>query len=81
MRGIGRWSAEYALLRGYGRLDRFPGDDVGAWNGLRRWLGLRARLDYARAQRATRRFGPYAGFVYFHLLLQRLADEGHLAPG
>jgi DNA-3-methyladenine glycosylase II len=30
IRGIGRWSAEYVLLRGLGRLDTFPGDDVGA---------------------------------------------------
>ena len=27
--GIGRWSAEYVLLRGLGRLNVFPGDDVG----------------------------------------------------
>jgi DNA-3-methyladenine glycosylase II len=30
LRGIGRWTAEYVLLRGLGRLHIFPGDDVGA---------------------------------------------------
>lgn len=30
LRGIGRWSAEYVLLRGLGRLNVYPGDDVGA---------------------------------------------------
>ena len=29
LRGIGRWSAEYVLLRGLGRFHVFPGDDVG----------------------------------------------------
>jgi DNA-3-methyladenine glycosylase II len=30
LRGVGRWTAEYVLLRGLGRLQVFPGDDVGA---------------------------------------------------
>lgn len=79
LRGIGRWSAEYALLRGFGRLHVFPADDVGAWHGLRRWLGLRKPLDYCRARRLANRWRPYAGMVYFHLLLDRLQREGHLA--
>ena len=28
LRGVGRWTAEYVLLRGSGRLNIFPGDDV-----------------------------------------------------
>ena len=28
LRGVGRWTAEYVLLRGLGRLHVFPGDDV-----------------------------------------------------
>jgi DNA-3-methyladenine glycosylase II len=40
LRGAGRWTAEYVLLRGFGRLHAFPGDDVGARNNLQRWLGL-----------------------------------------
>jgi hypothetical protein len=34
LRGIGRWSAEYGLLRGLGRLNVYPGDDVGARNNF-----------------------------------------------
>jgi DNA-3-methyladenine glycosylase II len=30
LREVGRWTAEYVLLRGLGRLHIFPGDDVGA---------------------------------------------------
>ena len=26
LKGVGRWTAEYVLLRGLGRLDIFPGD-------------------------------------------------------
>jgi DNA-3-methyladenine glycosylase II len=32
LRGVGRWTAEYVLLRGRRRLDVYPGDDVGARN-------------------------------------------------
>jgi DNA-3-methyladenine glycosylase II len=81
LRGIGRWSAEYVLLRGFGRLDVYPGDDVGARNNLKRWLGLRKPLDYDGVRRITNRWQPYAGLVYFHMLLDRLAPAGHPAAG
>lgn len=77
LRGIGRWSAEYVLLRGLGRLDVYPGDDVGARNNLKRWLNLRKPLDYEGVRRITKRWQPYAGLVYFHMLLDRLAAAGN----
>ena len=80
LRGIGRWSAEYVLLRGFGRLNVYPGDDVGARNNLKRWLGLRNPLDYEGVRRITNRWQPYAGLVYFHMLLERLAGSGNPAP-
>jgi DNA-3-methyladenine glycosylase II len=78
MRGIGRWTAEYALLRGVGRIDLFPGDDVGARNNLARWLKLRTPLDYARVSRVLKTRKRYAGLLYFHLLLDRLDEAGYL---
>jgi DNA-3-methyladenine glycosylase II len=78
LRGVGRWTAEYALLRGLGRLHVFPGDDVGARNNLARWLGSRGPLDYARVQAAVSHWQPFAGLVYFHLLLANLAERGTL---
>ncbi len=73
LRGVGRWTAEYVLLRGLGRRHVFPGDDVGARNSLSRWLKLRKPLDYPRVHRALARWKGYGGLVYFHLLLDRLA--------
>ena len=74
--GIGRWSAEYVLLRGLGRLNAFPGDDVGARNNLAPWLGLEPPLDYVAVKRALARWQPYSGMIYFHLLLGRLQANG-----
>jgi DNA-3-methyladenine glycosylase II len=78
LRGVGRWTAEYVLLRGLGRVRVFPGDDVGARNNLRRWLRLRRTLDYEGVRRVLARWSGHAGLVYFHLLLDRLADAGYL---
>ena len=73
---MGRWSAEYTLLRGLGHIHVFPGDDVGARNNLQRWIGLQCSLDYDETKRVVRTWYPYAGLVYMHLLLQGLADRG-----
>jgi DNA-3-methyladenine glycosylase II len=78
LRGVGRWTAEYILLRGFGRLHVFPGDDVGARKRLARWLGRSSALDYAGVRKAVARWSPYAGLVYFHLLLEGLAQTGGL---
>ena len=85
--GVGRWTAEYVLLRGLGRLHVFPGDDVGAQKSLARWLGRSGPLDYDGVSRAVDKWRPYAGMLYFHLLLEGLskaesleisgADGGH----
>ena len=79
LRGVGRWTAEYVLLRGLGRTHIFPGDDVGARNNLRRWLHLTKPLDYDGVRQVLSRWDGYAGLVYFHLLLDRLAESGDLA--
>ena len=73
LRGVGRWTAEYVLLRGLGRWHIFPGDDVSARNSLTRWLKLRKPLDYQRVRRVMARWRGYGGLIYFHLLLDRLA--------
>jgi DNA-3-methyladenine glycosylase II len=76
LHGVGRWTAEYTLLRGLGRLNIFPGDDVGARNNLQKWLGLGKPLDYEEVNRTLAEWKPFAGFIYFHLLLKHLAEEG-----
>jgi len=76
--GVGRWTAEYVLLRGLGRTHIFPGDDVGARNNLQRWLGLNKPLDYESVREVLSGWGDFAGLLYFHLLLDRLAEVGNL---
>lgn len=80
IRGIGRWTAEYVLLRGLGRTNIFPGDDVGARNNLARWLKLRRELDYSRVAHNIAKWKPYGGLIYFHLLMDSLERAGYIHP-
>ena len=79
IRGVGRWSAEYALLRGMGRLNIFPGDDVGGWNKLQKHLRLRKRPGYEKTQNLLAPWKSFAGLIYFHFLLDGLRGKGALA--
>lgn len=78
LRGVGRWTAEYALLRGLGRLHVFPGDDVGARNNLEKWLGSTDKLNYETVARVLERWRSVKGLIYLHLLLDKLAAGGRV---
>lgn len=80
LRGVGRWTAEYTLLRGLARYHIFPGDDVGARNTLRRWIESEAPLDYAAVNSTLSDWYPYGGLLYFHMLLLGLDAKGRLGP-
>ena len=80
LRGVGRWTAEYVLLRGLGRINVFPGDDVGARNNLERWLHLRNKLDYERVRKVLSKWKGYSGLIFLHLLLKGLDESGDLGP-
>jgi len=73
IRGVGRWTAEYVLLRGFGRINIFPGDDVGGRNKLYQFLGETAAPDYEGVRRIVNRWHPYGGLIYLHLLVDGLA--------
>lgn len=78
LRGVGRWTAEYVLLRGLGRINVFPGDDVGARNNLEHWLHLSNKLDYEGVQTILAKWRDYGGLIFLHLLLKSLDEAGDL---
>jgi DNA-3-methyladenine glycosylase II len=78
LRGVGRWTADYALLRGMGRFMIFPAGDVGARNRLQDVLHISKPLDDEGVRKRLRRWDSYAGLIYLHLLLAGLAEEGRL---
>jgi len=79
IRGVGRWTAEYVMLRGFGRINIFPGDDVGARNRLFEWLGVTEAPTYDGVGRMLKRWHPYGGLIYLHLIVNSVVDGGHVA--
>jgi len=76
--GIGRWTAEYIALRGLGRLDVYPADDIGSQNKLQHWFNMTARPDYQGVHNIIDKWSSYRGMIYFHLLLDTLERQGLL---
>lgn len=68
--GIGPWSAQLILLRGFGRLANFPAGDSGAIRGLRGLFASASDPD-TEAAAALARLGDWRGYLYFMLLAKR----------
>ena len=66
-RGIGPWTVNYTLLRGYGWLDGSLHGDVAVRRGLQQLLGAATRLEAARTADWLAQFSPWRALVAAHL--------------
>ena len=75
-KGVGRWTAEFTLLRGLGRMDIFPGGDLGVVKylaqGMLGYDGLALEKDM---RRFAERWRPYRGLA----LIYAYAELAHRA--
>jgi DNA-3-methyladenine glycosylase II len=66
-KGVGRWTAEFTLLRGLGRMDVFPGGDLGVVKylaqGMLGYEGLALEKDM---RRFAERWRPYRGLALIY---------------
>jgi DNA-3-methyladenine glycosylase II len=69
LRGFGRWSGEYLLVRGLGRTDAVPADDLGVRDVAGRYLGPGRRVGAERARKALERYAPYQGLAVYYLFI------------
>jgi DNA-3-methyladenine glycosylase II len=80
IKGVGRWTAEIALLRGLGRADVFPGGDLGVVKYVAmELLGHRARVTEKRMRRFADQWRPYRGlalvYAYAEIGRRRKAEK------
>ncbi len=68
LRGVGRWTAEYVLVRGLGRLDSAPADDVGIRRSVSRFYFRNRRVGGDRVRRLTERWGKWKGLAVFYIM-------------
>jgi len=74
IRGIGPWTVEYTLLRGFGHLDGSLAGDVAVRRKLQRLLGREDRISAPEAARWLAQFTPWRALVAAHLWAWRAAQ-------
>lgn len=67
VRGVGPWTVDYVLLRGYGWLDGSLHGDVAVRRGMQALLGTEGRVGEAEAREWLARYAPWRALVAAHL--------------
>ena len=68
LRGFGRWSADYILIRGLARPDCVPVDDLGIRDMVGEYLGNGERVSASEVTEKLEPFRPYRGLLAFYFL-------------
>jgi DNA-3-methyladenine glycosylase II len=69
IRGVGPWTAEYVLVRGLGRTDRVPTEDLGVRDVVGRYLGKGDRIKSGEVLSLLKPFAPFKGLAAYYLLV------------
>lgn len=64
--GIGRWTAEYVLMRGLGRRDVIPAGDMGLRSAVGVYQGLPGNASELAVRELAENWRPYRGDIAFH---------------
>jgi DNA-3-methyladenine glycosylase II len=67
IRGVGRWTAEIALMRGLGRTDVFPAGDLGLQVAVQETLGLPERPSEQALRTIAERWSGWRSYAAFYL--------------
>jgi len=77
LKGIGRWSAEIALLRGLARPDAFPGGDLGVVKYVAQGLlGKAEKATEADMRAFAERWRPYRGLALIYCYAELMGRRG-----
>jgi DNA-3-methyladenine glycosylase II len=74
IRGIGPWTVNYVLLRGFGFLDGSLHGDVAVRRNLQALLGRPERIDENEAKQWLAQFSPWRALVAAHLWAMKKAE-------
>jgi len=71
IRGVGRWTADCVLIRGLGRVDMAPYDDLGIRDAVGIFYKGGERATSKEAETFLSKFGSYAGLAAYYLIFAR----------
>lgn len=72
IRGIGVWTAELALLRGLGRLDAIPADDIGLQRVISHFYRDDAKTSAEEVREIASSWGKWKGLASYYLIVAEL---------
>ncbi|MCY4441260.1 MAG: hypothetical protein OXE53_13785, partial [Deltaproteobacteria bacterium] len=82
IKGIGRWSAEIALMRGLARPDTFPAGDLGVVKYLAQGLlGRTGKATEAEMRAFAERWRPYRALGLAYCYAELATRRGASTPG
>jgi DNA-3-methyladenine glycosylase II len=67
IKGVGRWTAEIALMRGLGRHDVFPAGDLGLQVAVQKLRGLPERPSEKELRKIAERWAGWRSYAAFYL--------------
>jgi len=68
IRGVGRWTAEYVLIRGMGRINSLPADDLGIQRAVSEAYFHGKKVTSIDVRKILRKFAPCSGIAAFYLV-------------
>lgn len=71
IRGVGEWTSDYVLVRGLGRNEMVPYDDLGTQDSVGLYYKCGARATRGEVKEILGRFGTYAGLANYYLIYGR----------
>ncbi|HON80694.1 MAG TPA: DNA-3-methyladenine glycosylase [Methanoregulaceae archaeon] len=69
LKGVGRWTAELAILRGMHRLDAFPADDLGLRRSIAQRYQRGGKISAEEARKIADQWGEWKGLAAYYLLI------------
>jgi|MTBAKMStandDraft_1061839.scaffolds.fasta_scaffold09713_3 DNA-3-methyladenine glycosylase II len=69
IKGVGRWTAELAILRGMHRLDAFPADDLGLRRAIAQRYHTSEKISGEEARKIAAQWGEWKGLAAYYLLI------------
>jgi DNA-3-methyladenine glycosylase II len=76
IRGIGVWTAEMTLIRGLGKLDAFPADDLGLRRIISHYYFQGRKISAEEARDIALKWGPWKALASFYLVIAEIKGIG-----
>lgn len=67
IKGIGNWTANYALMKTFRHPDAFPLEDAGLHNAIRNQLGLKSKPSLERVKRIFKKYKGWEAYATLYL--------------